>query len=33
LDDIIRPYTIARVEGGPEDKYVVADREKIKKLL
>lgn len=35
LDDLVKPYVIASVEGGPDggDQYVIVDREKIKKLL
>ena len=34
LDDLLDPYVIASMEGGPDEgQIVVANREKIKKLL
>ena len=35
LSDLIRPYVVANVDGGPDDgnQIVVLDREKIKKML
>lgn len=34
LDDLVRPYVVADVDGGPDEgQYVVLNREKIKKLL
>lgn len=34
LDDVIRPYVIAEVEGGPDDgQIIVADSKKINEIL
>lgn len=34
LDELVRPYVVAGVDGGPDEgQYVVLNREEIKKLL